>query len=110
MPGLAFLPPTWISRPPERWPEPGPFVGRDAVVRQFSQQRETFDLNAAQPISDFIEIADRVVVRLAWRGRGHGPDMKIEQTVVCTLRKGKILAFEWFWNHAEALEAAGLSE
>jgi ketosteroid isomerase-like protein len=105
-----FLAPGVISRPPEGWPEPGPFVGREAVVRQFSQQRETFDLDAAKPISDFIEIADRVAVRLIWGGRGQGPEMKMEQTVVCTLRNGKILAFEWFWDHAEAIETLGLSE
>jgi hypothetical protein len=31
-------------------------------------------------------------------------------TCVYTVRKRKIIAFEFFWDHAEALEAAGLSE
>ena len=27
----------------EGWPEPGPIVGREAVMRQWQQVRETFD-------------------------------------------------------------------
>jgi hypothetical protein len=34
----------------------------------------------------------------------------LEWTVVCTLRKGRIFLLEYFWDHAEALEAVGLSE
>ena len=41
-------------RMPEGWPEPGPFVGRDAVMRQWKRQREAFDADTAVPISDFI--------------------------------------------------------
>ena len=60
--------PDIIMRPPERWPEPGPFVGREAVIRQFGQLRETWEADALKPTSDFIEAADRVVVRQIWRG------------------------------------------
>ena len=61
--------PDVIMRTPEGWPEPGPFVGREAVMRQWEQHRETLDADAVEPISDFIDAADRVVVRyLAWRG------------------------------------------
>ena len=35
--------PEIIMRPPERWPEPGPFVGREAVMREWHQTRETWD-------------------------------------------------------------------
>jgi ketosteroid isomerase-like protein len=31
-------------------------------------------------------------------------------TDVITVRKGRIRGHEYFWDHAEALEAAGLSE
>ena len=34
--------PDVIARPPEDWPEPGPFVGREAVMRQWEQLRETW--------------------------------------------------------------------
>jgi uncharacterized protein len=41
-----------IVRPAEGWPEPGPFVGREAVMRWYEQLRETFDINAVEEISD----------------------------------------------------------
>ena len=102
--------PDVIMRMPEDWPEPGPFVGREAVMRQWKQQRETFDADTVVPISDFIEAADRVVVRFVWRGAGHGPEANIEVTSVSTVRKSRIIFVEYFWDHAEALEAVGLSE
>jgi ketosteroid isomerase-like protein len=45
-----------------------------------------------------------------WRGTGHGPDFNMEWTIVSTLRKGKIFLLEQFWDHADALEAVGLSQ
>ena len=105
-----FLAPDVISRPPEGWPEPGPFVGREAFVRWCEQLRETWDADALEPIGDFIDIGDRVAVRQIWRGAGSGPEANLEMTWVGTVRKGKVLAIEHFWDHAEALEAVGLSE
>jgi uncharacterized protein len=102
--------PDVIMRTPAGWPEAGPFVGPEAVMRQWGQMRETWDADALEPISDFIHGADRVVVRFVWHGRGRGPESNIEVTCVYTVRKGKIIAFEFFWDHAEALEAVGLSE
>ena len=99
-----------VSRLLEGWPEPGPFVGRDAVMRQIEGMRETWDADAVVPISDFIDAGDRVVVRYSWRGAGHGPEANIEATTVNTVRKGKIFYVELLWDHAEALEAVGLSE
>ena len=34
----------------------------------------------------------------------------MELTGVYTVRKGRILGIEFFWDHAEAPEAVGLSE
>jgi len=102
--------PGTIFRTPEGWPEPGPYVGREAVMRQLEQLRETWDADAFELISDFIHATDRVAVRLIWHGAGHGPQAKIELTAVYTVRKGRILAIENFWDHAEALEVLGLAE
>ena len=101
--------PDVIVRALEGWPEPGPFVGREAVMRWLGQLRETWDADTAEPIS-FIDAADRVVVRQAWRGAGHGPDMNMEMTNVFMVRVGRIVYQEFFWDHAEALETLGLSE
>ena len=102
--------PDVIVRIPEGWPEPGPYVGREAVMRQFEQLRETWDADALELISDFIDVGDRVAVRFIWRGAGHGPESNMEVTGVYTVRKGRIVAMEFFWDHAEALETLGLSE
>src|SRR2546422_5882100 len=83
--------PDIVLRMPEGWPEPGPYVGREAVMRQWEQQRETWDADAVVPISDFIDAADRVVVRYSWRGAGHGPEADLKLTTVNTVRKGKII-------------------
>jgi ketosteroid isomerase-like protein len=103
--------PEIIVRPPERWPEPGPFVGREAVMRQWHQLREWASASQAlEPISDFIDGADHVVVRQIWRGAGLGPENDMEITNVLTVRSGRIFYQEFFWDHAEALDAVGLSE
>jgi ketosteroid isomerase-like protein len=106
----AGLDPGVILRPPEDWPEPGPYVGPDAVMRQWQQVRATLDADSLELVSDFIDVGDRVAVRGIWRGGGHGPEPRVEMTYLFTVRKGKVLAIEEFWDHAEALEAVGLSE
>jgi ketosteroid isomerase-like protein len=105
----CFDPDAIIVRSLEGWPEPGPFVGREAIIRQFELNREAWEADAMEP-TDVIDVADRVVLRLVWRGVGRGPDSNLEFTVIVTMRKGKIFLLELFWNHAEALEALGLSE
>ena len=102
--------PDVIVRSPEGWPEPGPFVGRDAVMREFEHLREAWDADAAEPISDFRASGDRVAVRFIWHGAGRGPDADLEMTQVNTVRSGKIFAIEYFWDHTEALAALGLSD
>jgi ketosteroid isomerase-like protein len=102
--------PDVIVRTVEDWPEPGPYVGREAVMRFAEQLRETWDADTTEVTSDFIDAADRVVVRSIWRGVGHGPQSNMELTDVATVRKGRIRGHEFFWDHNEALEAAGLQE
>jgi ketosteroid isomerase-like protein len=103
--------PDVIVRVPEDWPEPGPYVGREAVMRQGEQLRETWASITVEPIGDFIDVGDRVAVRHVWRAVGHGPrEWHPELTLIWTIRKGKILSHDYFWDHAEALEALGLAE
>jgi ketosteroid isomerase-like protein len=94
----------------DNWPEPGPFVGRDAVMHQHERFREPYDSDWFEPITSARHIADRVVVKAIWHGVGQGPETKLEWTVVYGVRSGTIRFLELFWDHAEALEAVGLSE
>jgi ketosteroid isomerase-like protein len=102
--------PDVIVRTVKNWPEPRPHVGREAAMRFHEQLRDTWDVNALVPVGDFIDAGDRVAVRYVWSGAGHGPEMNMELTLVFTIRKGRIVLQEFFWDHAEALEAAGLRE
>jgi len=101
--------PDVIVRMAENWPEPGPYVGREAVMRQWGQIRDAWDSDALEPIGAFIDAADRVVVRHIYRGAGHGPESNMELTVVFTVRKRRVFYQEFFWDHAEALETLGLA-
>ena len=102
--------PDAFLRMPEGWPEPGPFVGREAVMGQWEQLREAWDADVLEPVGDFIDADDRVVVSFIWRGTGHGPDANMNVTGVYTVRDGRISGWELFWDRAEALEAVGLRE
>jgi ketosteroid isomerase-like protein len=99
-----------VVRYVQGWPEGlEPIMGREAVMRQWEQQREAFDADTVELI-EIIDLGDRVVVRFIWRAVGSGPDLEIDVTAVSTHRNGKTILVEYFWDHAEALEAVGLSE
>jgi ketosteroid isomerase-like protein len=102
--------PSVVWRPPEDWPEGGAIFGLDACRRQFEQLRATWDDDTLELIGDFIDAADRVIVRFSWRAAGHGPELNMEVTNVFTLRERRIVFQEVFWDHAKALETLGLSE
>ena len=99
-----------VSWPPEGWPEAGPFLGRDIVVGQWERMRDTWDSDEIEMQASYIDAADRVAVRMVWRGRGDGAADMAEATGVFTIRNGKVRVAEFFWDHAEALETLGLSE
>jgi ketosteroid isomerase-like protein len=92
------------------WPEAGPFVGRDAVMQQLNQARDAFDRDSVEFLSDPVAVGDRVIVRTGWHGSGRGPHSDMEWTTVFTFRDSRILKVQYVWDHAEALEAAGLRE
>jgi ketosteroid isomerase-like protein len=77
---------------------------------QVEQMRDTWDTDSFELTSELIDVGDRVAVRFIWRGAGHGPEANIEATGLYTVRKGRICAIEFFWDHGEALEILGLSE
>ncbi len=99
-----------VLRAPEGWPEPGPWVGAQAIIDQWRRQRDAWDTDSVKPVSDFIDAGDRVMVRFAWHGIGHGPELNAEATALVTFRRGKIVYHEIFWDHSEALAILGLSE
>jgi hypothetical protein len=64
-----------LGRRPEGhrgWPERGPFVGREAVMRQFEQLRAAWDTDTIEVIGDALDFGDRScgADRLACRSPG----------------------------------------
>ena len=102
--------PDVILRTAKNWPEPGPYIGREAVIGFFVQASGTFDAETIELTGDISHGADRVVVRVIWHAQGHGPESSMEYTAVYSVRNGKAREIEFFWDHDEALKAAGLSE
>jgi ketosteroid isomerase-like protein len=100
--------PDAIARAPADAPEPGPHVGR-AILRWFGQLPDALDSDALEVVAPIAAAGDRVVVRFAWKGSGRGPELNLQMTIVYTMRRGRIFELEYFWDHAEALEAVGLS-
>jgi ketosteroid isomerase-like protein len=98
-----------VATPLQGWPEQGPFVGRDAVMAWYGQVREAWDIDTVEAIR-FVDAGDRVLVRVRWHGTGQGPQSTMEFTAVYTLRMGRIVFVEFFWDHAEALVTLGLSQ
>jgi ketosteroid isomerase-like protein len=62
-------------------------------------------------IEGLIAVGDSIVVRVRAHRVGEQPGLEdeMEFSQVLTFRKGKLVLAEYFWDHREALEAAGLS-
>ena len=98
-----------VLRADENWPE-RVYYGKDALRSFYEGLAETMGGDAV--VEDLIDAGDRVVVRARshWTGEQSGIESDVQFTQVLTFRKGKVVLDEYFWDHQEALEAAGLSE
>jgi ketosteroid isomerase-like protein len=96
-----------------RFPEARPFRGREEYRCYITDIDQDWEGGGRSEIKEILPVADdRVVVRVDWGGRGRasGIDLRSNLTAICTVRDGRIVKFEFFFDHAQALEAAGLPE
>ena len=96
-----------------RFPEAKPFRGREEFRRFFAEIDQVWEGGASlSEIREIFPVGDRVVVRADWGGRGQasGIDLRSSLTAINTVRDGQITKIEFFFDHTQALEAAGLSE
>jgi ketosteroid isomerase-like protein len=100
-----------VMHHPEGWPEPGPSVGRDAVFRQFELLREDWRSDRLETL-DRRGVGDRVVVQQRWLAEGgqSGATSEMELSSVARYREGKVAEIAFYWDHAEALAAAGIQD
>jgi ketosteroid isomerase-like protein len=88
------------------------YRGTEAVERYFNDFLAILD-DYEIGIDEILAAPDGRVVTLYWqRGRGRRSGLAVEAEVahIATVRDGKITRIEIYSDHAEALEAAGLSE
>ena len=95
-----------------RFPEAEPFRGREEFKRFLADIDRGWEGGASAVISEVFPVGDRVVARADWGGKGRasGIDLRSNLTSISTVRDGRIIKIEYFFDHAEALEAAGRSE
>jgi ketosteroid isomerase-like protein len=98
-----------VLRAAEGWPERD-FRGKDAVRSFYKGFAETVGHDTV--IEDLIDAGDVVVTRCRAHVTGvkSGLEGDFQFTQVTTFRTDKVVLNEFFWDHAEALEAAGLRE
>jgi ketosteroid isomerase-like protein len=108
---VKALDPFVVIRPDARWPESRPTFGRDAAHGFFENLTQTLGPGEVL-IEDLIDAGDRIVSRLRIHVHGQGSDIEHETVLsaIHTFRRGKVIMIEFFLDHEEALEAAGLRE
>jgi ketosteroid isomerase-like protein len=86
--------------------------GKDAAVDYFRHYWGIWDDYVLEPVEIVDAGEDRVLVLQYERGRGRESGTPFERrwAILYTLRGGKLVRWTNFATHAEALEAAGLSE
>jgi ketosteroid isomerase-like protein len=94
------------------WPEPGPFVGRDALVAQLEGLGIEFD---GQRYSEIEVVADRdgwIVLTYVWsvRGAHSGVDVDVDVAVAFRVNDEQLVEVHWRGTRDEAFAAAGLLE
>jgi ketosteroid isomerase-like protein len=98
-----------VIRAAEGWPEPV-FYGKEAVRSFYEGFAET--VGRAGAIEELVDAGPVVVARIRahMTGEQSGIETDMRFSQVITFRKGKVILVEYFWDHQQALEAAGLSE
>ncbi len=97
---------------PARFPEARPFRGREEFRRFIAEIEQGWEGGATAEVREIFPVGNRVVARGDWGGTGRtsGIDLRSSLTSICTFREGRIVKIEYFFDHAQALEAVGLSE
>ena len=96
--------------PPDA-PSPRVARGREEVRSQFNSFNDAWETHRSEPREIRAAGPDRVLLVSVEHFVGRD-DIEVEapSASVFTLRNGKVIRWETFWNEQQGLEAAGLSE
>ena len=103
----AIFDPNVVMNPTDE----APSYGFDAMRSDMERWASAFE-ELTVTFEEFIDAGDQVLVVAHHRGRGRKSGVKVDTRFyeVYTLREGKVSRVDEFYERAEALEAAGLSE
>jgi ketosteroid isomerase-like protein len=93
-------------------PDAATHKGSEEVRRYVEQWLDSFEGLHAN-IEECVDVGDgRIFTWIRWTGRGRASGIEAEWwlAVVYTLRDGRVVRAEEYFDRAEGLEAAGLSE
>jgi ketosteroid isomerase-like protein len=98
-----------VLRAPEDWPE-RVYRGKEAVRSFYEGFAEI--LGSDTVIEEMVDAGEAVITRMRVHMAGvqSGLQGEMRFTLVTTFRRGKVVRHEYFWDHREALEVAGLPE
>jgi ketosteroid isomerase-like protein len=99
-----------FEEPPEQ-PAPRVARGREAFLEMFTQFEKTWENHRSNPEEIRVIDDDRVLMLSIEHFRGRD-GIEVDQPcgTIYTLRDGKVVRMQSFWERKNALEAAGLSE
>jgi len=108
---LSFFDESVVFEEPPEQPAPRVARGRESAAEMFGQFDEAWEEHRSEP-EEIRVIDDERVLMLSiehFRGRD---GIEIDQScgTIFTLRSGRIVRMQSFWERGNALEAAGLSE
>lgn len=108
----ALCHPECRATPADGWPEPGPFVGRNAVVAQYERLAADWSEHHIGEMEVVADTGDWVVMTYRWNGRGmaSGIETHIDVASAFRVEDGLLREMHNRWDTTDALEAAGLSE
>jgi hypothetical protein len=93
------------------WPEPGPFIGSDAVVGELERVRADWVEQRFEDIRVVANDSEWVVTEYRWHVRGaSGLEADFDFVVALRFIHSRMVELHFSWKREEALEAAGLSD
>src|SRR5690349_1292912 len=96
---------------PDGWPEPGPWRGRSAILGQLRRMFDEFG-HAHLVIDAIQEHGEWVIARQAWQVRASrsGVPGEFRMSQAIRFRAAKAVEVRYYWDHGDALRAAGLGD
>ena len=106
---MACHDPDVVVVAPAEWPEAEMTAGSDALRQQWEQAKAAWEEERVE-VDEIRDLGDRVLVLYRWVARGRSSHVEVEHPVATlnTLRAGRIVRIEYFFDHSKALTAAGL--